>query len=171
MGALAVFARNGRGAAVLHRLHREQLIARPPVELWDFFATPRNLNLLTPPQISFEIRSEIPVRMFAGQLIEYRVGVLPGIRMRWVTEITHVRDFEYFVDEQRIGPYRIWHHEHRFVPQPDGRTVRMIDDVSYEVGWGPLGELLHKFWIRRQLATIFDYRAHRVSELFPTGAM
>ncbi len=151
---------------MVHRLLREQIIPRPAAELWEFFATPRNLDALTPPDVSFQIIGEIPSRMYAGQLIEYRIGVLPGVRMRWLTEITHVRDFEYFVDEQRIGPYRLWHHEHRFTPSADGRSVTMTDAVSYEVGWGPLGELMHALWIRRQLATIFDYRAKRVQELF-----
>jgi ligand-binding SRPBCC domain-containing protein len=154
---------------MVHRLHRTQIIPRPPAEVWEFFATPRNLNALTPPDLSFQIVGELPARMYAGQLIEYRIGILPGVRVRWLTEITHVRDFEYFVDEQRIGPYRLWHHEHRFTPSTDGRTVTMTDEVSYEVGWGPIGEIVHALWVGRQLTTIFDYRAKRVGELFAGG--
>ena len=152
---------------MIQHLQREQLVKRTPAEIWEFFATPRNLDTLTPPTVSFEVVGEPPERMHPGQMIEYRIGVLPGVRVRWLTEITHVREGEFFVDEQRIGPYKLWHHEHRFTPTPDGRGVRMTDRVTYDVGWGPVGDLLHALWIRRQLATIFDYRARRVAELFP----
>ena len=100
------------------------------------------------------------------QVIEYRIGVLPGVTTRWLTEITHVRELEYFVDEQRVGPYRLSHHEHHFAATPDGRGVVMTDRVTYEVGFGPIGEVLHAAWIGRQLKTIFDYRAARIAELF-----
>jgi ligand-binding SRPBCC domain-containing protein len=152
---------------MIQRLVREQEVWGDPAAIWEFFASPHNLDTLTPSSLSFQIVGDVAPRMFPGQMIEYRIGVLPGVRTRWLTEITHVREGEFFVDEQRIGPYRIWHHEHHFRLRPDGRGVTMLDRVTYEVGWGPLGDALHALWIGRQLRTIFDYRRRRVDELFP----
>jgi len=154
---------------MIRTLHREQILSRRLAEVWDFFATPRNLDEITPAEMSFAVVGDVAARMYAGQMIQYRIGVLPGIRVRWLTEITHVREGEYFVDEQRIGPYRLWHHEHFFQPTPDGRAVTMTDHVTYEVGWGPIGEVLHAAWIGRQLAAIFDYRTRRIAERFGTA--
>jgi ligand-binding SRPBCC domain-containing protein len=152
---------------MIQRLVREQFVAGDPAQIWAFFATPRNLDALTPASLSFKILGDVGQRMYAGQLIEYRIGILPGIATRWLTEITQVREGEFFVDEQRMGPYRVWHHEHQFTPTADGRGVQMLDRVTYDVGWGPLGDVLHALWIRRQLATIFDYRARKIGDLFP----
>ncbi len=152
---------------MIHRLLREQFVPGDPAAIWSFFATPRNLDVLTPPTVAFAIVGEIPARMYPGQLIEYRIGILPGVTTRWLTEITQVSEGTRFVDEQRIGPYKLWHHEHQFMPAPDGQGVNMTDRVTYEVGWGPCGDLVHALWIRRQLASIFDYRARKIAELFP----
>jgi ligand-binding SRPBCC domain-containing protein len=149
---------------MIRRLHREQFIRADPARVWDFFATPRNLNELTPPDLRFRMVSEVPDRMAAGQIIEYRISPLPGVWLRWVTEIKQVRAGVSFVDEQRAGPYKLWSHEHQFHPAPGG--VRMVDRVTYDVGWGPFGWLAEKLWVRRQLAHIFDYRCRRVDELF-----
>jgi ligand-binding SRPBCC domain-containing protein len=151
---------------MIRTLHREQFVPGDPARIWDFFATPRNLNELTPPEMSFDIIGDVAPRMYAGQIIEYRVGILPGVKLRWLTEITHVREGEYFVDEQRIGPYKLWHHEHRFTPTADGRGVQMADKITYDPGWGPLGGLADALWIKRQLAGIFDFRTQRVAALF-----
>lgn len=152
---------------MIRTLHREQFVPGDPARIWDFFATPRNLNELTPPGMSFDIRGEVGDRMYVGQMIEYRVGILPGVKLRWLTEITHVREGEYFVDEQRIGPYKLWHHEHRFTATPDGRGVQMTDRITYDPGWGPLGGVVDALWIKRQLAGIFDFRAQEVAARFP----
>ncbi len=146
------------------QLIREQFIPAEPARVWEFFATPRNLNELTPPDLQFRILTQVPERMYPGLLIEYRISPLPGVWLRWLTEIRHLREQEYFVDEQRIGPYRLWYHEHRFVAVPGG--TRMTDRVSYEVGWGPAGWLAEKLWVRRQLGDIFDFRARKVAEIF-----
>lgn len=146
------------------RLTYEQFIPAAPAAVWEFFATPANLDELTPPDLRFEIRSELPPRMQAGQLIEYRISPLPGLWLRWLTEIRHVREGEYFVDEQRAGPYRFWYHEHHFAPGPGG--VRMTDRVTYEVGWGPAGWLADRLWVRRRLEHIFAYRRQRVARRF-----
>ncbi|MEO7597494.1 MAG: SRPBCC family protein [Opitutus sp.] len=117
--------------------------------------------------MSFRILGDVSLTMYAGQMIEYRIGILPGVTTRWLTEITHVRAGEYFVDEQRIGPYKLWHHEHRFYPATDRTAVHMVDQITYEVGWGPIGSVLHAVWIRRQLNAIFDFRFKKIATLFP----
>lgn len=151
---------------MIRHLHREQFIPGDPARIWEFFATPRNLDVLTPPNVKFAILGEVPARMFAGQIIEYRIGILPGVRTRWVTVIPEVEEGKYFVDEQRTGPYKFWRHEHRFTPTADGRGVNMTDHIAYDVGWGPLGTLLERWWIRGTLNKIFDYRREKISELF-----
>ncbi|MES2692836.1 MAG: SRPBCC family protein [Verrucomicrobiota bacterium] len=152
---------------MIHHLHREQLVAGDPARIWEFFATPQNLAAITPAHMRFETVGEVAPHMYPGQLIEYRIGVFPCITTRWLTEITHVREGSFFVDEQRFGPYKLWHHEHHFAPTSDGRGTRMTDHITYDVGWGPLGSALHALWIRRQLATIFDFRAQAITKLFP----
>jgi ligand-binding SRPBCC domain-containing protein len=152
---------------MIRQLYREQTLAGDLAHVWEFFASPQNLNAITPSNLTFRIVGAPPSRMYAGQMIEYRIGVLPGITTRWLTEITHVRELEYFVDEQRVGPYRLWHHEHHFAAAPNGAGVIMTDRVTYEVGFGPIGEALHAAWIGRQLKGIFNYRAARIGELFP----
>ena len=149
---------------MIRHLRREQFIPADPRRVWEFFASPLNLNELTPSDLRFRILGEVPAPMFAGQIIRYRISPLPGIWLNWVTEITVVEDGVRFVDEQRAGPYKRWHHEHRFVPEAGG--VRMFDHVTYEVGWGPFGWLAEKLWVTRQLAKIFDYRERRVTEQF-----
>ncbi|MDP1579799.1 MAG: SRPBCC family protein [Candidatus Didemnitutus sp.] len=146
------------------QLFREQVIAAPLADVWDFFSTPQNLNKLTPPSVRFRVLGTLPEKMYAGQLIEYRIKPLPGVWLRWRTEIRHVREGAYFVDEQRAGPYRFWYHEHRFTAVPGG--VQMTDRVTYEVGWGPFGWLAERLWVRRQVTAIFDYRAKRVAAHF-----
>lgn len=148
-------------------LHRKQFIPGDAARIWEFFATPRNLDALTPPEVRFQIIGELAPRMYAGQMIEYRVGILPGISTRWLTEITHLREGEYFVDEQRAGPYRLWHHEHRFIPTPDARGLLMTDHITYDVGWSYLGSAIERLWIRQKLRSIFDYRGEMISVLFP----
>jgi ligand-binding SRPBCC domain-containing protein len=151
---------------VIRRLQREQFVPGEPAAIWDFFASPANLAKITPSQLRFEIVGPPPAAMHAGQMIEYRIGLLPGITTGWLTEITHVQPGRYFVDEQRIGPYKLWHHEHHFTPTPDHRGVHMRDVVTYDVGWGPLGDVLHALWIGRQLDAIFDHRTKAVAQLF-----
>ena len=151
-------------SSMVRQLHRQQFIPAAPALVWEFFSTPRNLDALTPSRLRFQIVSEIPPRMFAGQVIEYRIGLLPGLWTRWLTEITHVREGEYFVDEQRLGPYRLWHHEHHFAPAPGG--VTMTDRVTYAVGWGPAGWLAERLWVAREVESIFDYRTQKIAELF-----
>ena len=150
------------------QLIREQFIPASRERVWEFFATPRNLDALTPDDLRFEIVSEVPAKMQAGLLIEYRISPLRGVWLRWLTEIRHVREGEFFVDEQRIGPYRLWYHEHHFVEVAGG--VKMTDRVTYEIGWGPLGWIAERLWVRRQLEMIFDFRARKTAEIFGARA-
>jgi ligand-binding SRPBCC domain-containing protein len=152
---------------VIFHLHREQFVPGEPARIWEFFATPRNLDRLTSPHLRFRLTGAVAARMYAGQMIEYRVGIVPGLWSRWVTEITHVRDGEYFVDEQRLGPYRLWHHEHLFQPVPGG--LHMVDHVTYDPGWGWLGGAAQALWIERKLRTIFDFRTAQIGRLFPAA--
>lgn len=149
---------------MIRHLRREQFIPADPGRVWAFFATPLNLNELTPPEVRFKILGDAPGAMFAGQIIRYRISPAPGVWLNWVTEISRVEEGALFVDEQRSGPYKVWHHEHRFVRESAG--VRMFDHVTYDVGWGPFGWLAEKLWVGRQLRKIFDYRFRRVEEIF-----
>jgi ligand-binding SRPBCC domain-containing protein len=152
---------------MVHQLGREQTIPADVSAVWAFFATPRNLNALTPPSLHFQLLGE-PLPMHAGQMLSYRIRVAPLVRLRWLTEIVHVEPGRYFVDEQRIGPYRLWHHEHHFAETSGG--TRMVDRVTYALPLGVVGDLIHAVWVRRQLRYIFDYRAARVRDLFPVQA-
>ncbi|HEY1109537.1 MAG TPA: SRPBCC family protein [Opitutaceae bacterium] len=154
---------------MIHTLQQEQFVPGDPARVWEFFATPRNLAAITPAHMRFEMIGILPEKMYAGQLIEYRIGILPGLSTRWLTEITHIREGTFFVDEQRIGPYRLWHHEHSFAPDPARGGVVMTDRIAYAVGFGPLGALLHAVWIRRKLESIFAHRREAIARLFPGG--
>jgi ligand-binding SRPBCC domain-containing protein len=149
---------------MIHSLYREQVIPAPIENVWEYFCDPENLNRITPPDMHFEILSGGEVKMYEGQLIEYRVEFVRGLRSRWLTEIAHVRECEYFVDEQRQGPYRFWYHEHSFTTVPSG--TRMADRVTYAVPAGFLGDLLNRLWIAGRLEQIFDFRQKTISELF-----
>lgn len=134
---------------------------------WDFFSAPGNLPAITPPALGFRVLSDPPSVIYPGLMLRYSVRPLPGFRTAWVSEITHVRAPEYFVDEQRSGPYSIWHHEHRFHRSPGG--VRVEDIIHYALPFGRLGHALAGALVRRKLEAIFDYRAGILSERFGTA--
>jgi len=147
-----------------HRIQSVQFIPVPPEEAWDFFSDPWNLPRITPPWLSFELLSDPPASMYPGLLIEYRVRPLWGISLRWLTEITHVVEPLLFVDEQRFGPYRFWHHQHRF--RAAGGGVEMEDEVHYLLRGGPLGRVVQRYLVHRRLEEIFDYRRAAVERIF-----
>ena len=147
-----------------HRIRYSQFIPVPPEEAWDFFSDPRNLPRITPQWMSFELLSDPPARMYPGLLIEYRVRPLCGIPLRWLTEITHMVEPLLFVDEQRFGPYRLWHHQHRFRSVPGG--VEMEDEVHYLLRGGPFGRVAQRYLVRRRVEEIFDYRRAAVDRIF-----
>lgn len=150
----------------VHTLHRSQTISCTLPEAWDFFSNPRNLARITPPSLDFHILTpDLPERVHTGMMIQYRVRPLAGIPMTWLTEIAHVSEGRYFVDEQRVGPYAIWHHEHWFRQVSEGR-VEIEDRVTYRLPFGWLSEPIHALIVRRQLAAIFAYRNVAVGELF-----
>ena len=148
-----------------HQLIRHQKIPAGLAEAWSFMSRPENLKEITPAYMGFEITTpDLPDVMYPGMIIGYRVRPVAGIPMTWVTEITHVEEERYFVDEQRIGPYSLWHHEHLLEPIDGG--VRMTDIVTYQLPFGPLGELVHALLVRRQLTSIFNYRVAAVEKRF-----
>ena len=150
---------------MIHVLETSQIIHASIERAWDFFSDPRNLAKITPPELDFTILTALPKRVHPGMMIEYRVRPALGIPVRWLTEITHVEPGKFFVDEQRIGPYRIWHHEHHFAPL-DGEQIEIRDRVTYVLPFGPLGDLMHPFVVKPQLTKIFAYREKAVNELF-----
>ena len=121
----------------LHRFETVQVLPVDRAEAWAFFSNPRNLSVITPPEMGFEITEEVPEHVHPGLIVVYRVRPLLGIPVTWVTEITAVVEEELFVDDQRIGPYRFWHHQHHFREVADGTEVR--DIVHYALPFGPLG--------------------------------
>lgn len=131
---------------------------------WGFFSDPNNLRAITPDNLSFEMVTAKENKMYAGQMIAYRVRPLFNIPMEWVTEITHVYEPHYFIDEQRIGPYRLWHHEHHFKSVHDG--VEMNDIITYQMPYGLLGKLLNRIKIKKDLDKIFAYRQAKIIEIF-----
>jgi ligand-binding SRPBCC domain-containing protein len=148
----------------MYVLEREQSIPIDLDKAWAFFSSPKNLKEITPDYLGFEILSDLPEHMYEGLFIRYTVRPLLGLPLEWVTEITHIKEGEFFVDEQRKGPYRIWHHEHHFEAYNGG--VRMFDRVSYELPLGALGKLAHPLLVKGKLNEIFQYRFDKVDELF-----
>jgi ligand-binding SRPBCC domain-containing protein len=150
---------------VIHTLHTSQIIPVPREECWRFFSNPRNLARITPEKLGFEILSKVPEQIYPGLMIRYRVRPLFGVPMIWLTEITHVREGEMFVDEQRCGPYRIWHHEHHFKSLDDGRTD-VVDTVTYQLPLAHISEIVHRLFVKKELNQIFSYRKKAVREIF-----
>ncbi len=151
----------------VHSLRTEQ---RLPVDLkqaWDFFSSPANLSVITPSKMDFRIISKHHGdKMYPGQLIEYTVKPVLGVPLYWMTEITHVEPQRFFVDEQRYGPYSLWHHQHHFREIDGG--VEMTDIVHYKIPLGWLGDIANTIFVKKQLAEIFDYGFRKVEELFGT---
>jgi ligand-binding SRPBCC domain-containing protein len=149
----------------IYQLRTTQKIPATIAQVWDFISSPRNLKKITPEYMGFEITNEpIAAVMYPGMIISYKVKPILGIPMNWVTEITHVKEKEYFVDEQRVGPYAIWHHQHKISPIEGG--VLMEDIVSYKPPLGFLGSIANSVIIKNQLKEIFDYRFVAVEREF-----
>jgi len=149
----------------IYTLHTSIIIPCTLDEAWEFFSTPLNLNRLAPPDMSFEILSDVgDVKMYPGMLIHYKVRPLMNFPLNWTTEITHCEERKFFVDEQRFGPYTFWHHQHRFEAVADG--VRMTDTISYAIGFGVIGRLANTIYVGRRLREIFAYREKVVREIF-----
>jgi ligand-binding SRPBCC domain-containing protein len=150
----------------MHVLERTQVLPIPIDQAWAFFSTPRNLALITPPELGLRIREPFDDRSaYDGQLIRYAVRPLLGIPLPWLTRIERVNAPGHFADTQLSGPYARWYHEHRFEAVPEG--TRMHDRVEYALPLGPLGELMHRLLVRRRLERIFEFRRHVLEGLFP----
>lgn len=150
-----------------YQLKRQAELKADIDEIWKFISNPSNLKLITPDYMGFDITSgDLPVNIYEGLIISYLVAPVAGIKTRWVTEITHIKPKEYFVDEQRVGPYRMWHHQH-FLSKT-ARGTLMSDIVSYKPPMGILGSVANTLFISKKLNEIFEYRTSVLSELFGT---
>ncbi|MFD0994169.1 SRPBCC family protein [Tenacibaculum geojense] len=148
----------------LYRLHKKQNLPISIETAWDFLSDPGNLKTITPDYMGFQIVSGADRPMYPGQIIQYVVTPVLGIKTTWVTEITHVENKHYFVDEQRFGPYALWHHKHFIKPIDNG--VEMEDIIDYKIPMGILGRLAHPFLVKPKLEEIFKYRQQKLIDLF-----
>lgn len=148
-----------------YQFKRDQFFNVGKEELWEFVSNPANLKKITPDYMGFDITSDGDHdKMYEGMLISYKVSPLLGIKTTWVTEITHIEQGVYFIDEQRVGPYTLWHHQH-FLKEKDGGTL-MSDIVSYQPPFGILGDIANSIIINQKLKEIFDYRQKVLTQLF-----
>ena len=149
---------------MIYRLERSICLAITLENAWEFFSNPRNLRFITPPSLDMQMPSDPGAEMYPGMIVVYKVHPLFSIPMTWVSEITHVQKPSMFIDEQRFGPYRLWHHQHFFCSVPGGVEVR--DIVDYIMPFGFLGRVFHPLFVKRKLEQIFEYRTSVLSERF-----
>lgn len=150
----------------IHTLQQEQRLPITLEAAWEFFSSPRNLDEITPGDLGFKIVSLPGEKMYEGQIITYKVMIFPGIWVPWVTEIKSVDEGHSFVDEQRFGPYKFWHHRHTFEAIPGG--VLMRDLVHYGLGFGPFGAIAHAVFVGAKLRSIFGFRQTELARKFGT---
>ena len=152
----------------MSKVYSLKTVQRIPISLaeaWDFFSKPDNLKDITPSNLGFNIISKHHgSRMYQGQIIEYKVSPVLGIPLYWMTEITHVVPEQFFVDEQRFGPYSLWHHQHHFKAIEGG--VEMTDIVHYKLPFWFLGDIAHPIFVKAQLRNIFEHRFKAVQARF-----
>ena len=148
----------------MHHLKQTQTLPVDREILWKFISVPQNLNKITPPEMAFEIIGEPPEKTFAGLLLEYRVKVPLLGWSSWLTEIKYVEEGFSFMDEQRVGPYKLWLHTHKLEDTDEG--TRMTDDIRYLVPFGPIGLLANALYVGRTLRQIFYYRRVKMEEIF-----
>jgi ligand-binding SRPBCC domain-containing protein len=151
-------------SAAIYVINTEQELPISMKEAWEFFSTPRNLEKLTPNNLQFKILTCSHDSMVEGQIISYKIRLLPFVWMNWVTEITKVKEQSYFIDDQRSGPYKIWHHRHTFTETKNG--VLMQDQVHYLLPFGIIGKIVHFLFVKAQLKRIFQYRKEVLAEMF-----
>ncbi|MFO7862556.1 MAG: SRPBCC family protein [Salinivirgaceae bacterium] len=156
---------NIKRASGIYILETSQVLNTTIEQAWGLLSSPENLQRITPPSMGFKITSGGGKAMYAGQIITYKVRIAKWVVNNWVTEITHVKDQYYFIDEQRVGPYRMWHHEHWIRQRADG--VEMFDRITYKVPFGFLGHIAHWVFVKRKLLAIFQFRREKLTELFP----
>lgn len=149
---------------MINKIYRSQIIPADIHTVWDFISSPKNLAAITPEDMEFIIISDKTDKMYSGQMIQYIVKPLMGIPMHWLTEITHIQEGKYFVDEQRVGPYKLWHHEHFIMPHEKG--VEMTDIIHYQLPLGIIGIAMNKLIVEKKLKNIFDFRYNKIEEIF-----
>lgn len=156
----------------IYTLVSEQILPISLEKAWDFFTHPNNLDRITPTEMQFEITNNPPEKTYLGQIITYKIGILPLVKSNWITEITHfqspienINKKGFFVDEQRFGPYKMWHHEHHFEATEDGK-VKMTDIVNYKLPLGILGHILAGFYVKNKVKFIFENRFKILEEIF-----
>ena len=148
----------------VRNLKYEQVLPIDIEEAWEFFSNPGNLDLITPDDMSFEILSGAEAKMYAGQVITYKIAPILNIKMNWVTEITQCKDLQFFIDEQRFGPYKFWHHQHHFSEVENG--VQMKDILHYALPFGSIGELVAGNMVHTKVRNIFKFRELKLNEIF-----
>lgn len=151
----------------VYSLTFQQNIQATGAAVWQYFSSPRNLSDITPPDMGFRVTSTLDDHeMYAGMIISYIISPFPGFTTTWVTEITHVDPGNYFVDEQRSGPFALWHHQHRFRETPAG--VHMTDILHYAIPLGIIGRMVNTLIVEKRLNEIFAYRKRKIAEIFPS---
>lgn len=148
----------------VYKLHKKQILPISKEEAWDFFSSPKNLREITPDELDFVITSDLPERMYPGMIVTYKVRPLFGIPVSWVTEITQVQEPNFFIDEQRFGPYKLWHHQHHFTETDEGLLCE--DIVHYGLPFGIFGRMAHPIIVKGQLEKIFNYRFEFLEKKF-----
>ena len=150
---------------MIYQFKTRQLLKSDLETVWDFVSSPRNLKKITPPYMGFDITSkDLPLKMYPGMIISYKVSPLLSIPTTWVTEITQVEKHKFFIDEQRVGPYTMWHHQHFLEETKDG--ILMTDIVTYKPPFGILGSIANSLFIKKKLKSIFDYRFVALDKIF-----
>jgi ligand-binding SRPBCC domain-containing protein len=148
----------------MRKLEFKQFLPVTMEDAWKFFSNPANLGKITPKEMKFIITSRVPENIYPGLIISYKVSPVFHIPMTWVTEITQVKEPFYFVDEQRSGPYTIWHHEHHFEAVENG--VMMTDKLFYKVPFGVFGNLADSLFIHKKVEGIFGFRKKYLDEKY-----
>ncbi len=151
----------------IYTLTSEQVLPLTLEQAWDFFTVPTNLDKITPEEMNFKITNDPPSKTYRGQIITYKIGLLPGINANWITEITQLEDRKFFVDEQRFGPYAMWHHEHHFEDIGEGKVI-MRDIVNYKLPLGFIGDFFGGAIIKNKVKSIFEGRFHILEKTFAT---
>ncbi|MAV39602.1 MAG: hypothetical protein CML12_03375 [Puniceicoccaceae bacterium] len=149
--------------AKVHQFKRVQCIQTDLNSAWNFIRKPSNLNKITPPDMTFNILSDVPEEMYEGLIIRYKIKIPILGEQNWVSEIKHIVDKHSFVDDQRIGPYQLWYHYHQI--RETDRGVEFLDHITYSIPYGPLGAIAHQLYVKNQLKKIFDYRAQTTPAL------
>jgi ligand-binding SRPBCC domain-containing protein len=149
----------------IYTLTSEQILPLSSEQAWEFFTVPTNLDKITPKEMNFKITNNPPPKTYKGQIITYKIGILPGVKANWITEITHLEDKKFFVDEQRFGPYAMWHHEHHFQEIEPGK-VKITDIVNYKLPFGLVGDLFGSAIIKNKVQAIFESRYQILEKTF-----